>query len=161
MSKNDEKPKRLYFKSYIQLLNNSVGSNVFRNFYVKTREKGEFDALDDGHNSCAFFVSSILVIFKKLTNIHGTVKSTINDLKKSGWIQVEKPEPGDVVIWEAKMFNDGLKQHIGFFIGDSKAISTSLKHQTPVEHNINFGSENRKVEQVYRHLNWDNDNDKP
>jgi hypothetical protein len=41
---------------------------MFRNFYVRTDSGGEFDALDDGYNSCAFYVSSILAIFNKLSS---------------------------------------------------------------------------------------------
>jgi len=149
------KPKRLYFKTYIQLIQNSVGSNLFRNFYVSSIEKGEFDALDDGENSCAFYVSSILVIFKKLNGIHGTVNSTIKDLEDSGWTEVEQLKAGDVVLWEALQFDDGLKEHIGFSIGDGRAISISWKEKTPIEHDEHFGDTKRKITHIYRMTDWD------
>lgn len=150
-----DKPKRLYFKSYIQVIHNSVGSNMFRNFYVKSLEKGEFDSLDDGENSCAFFVSSILVIFKKLKGIHGTVESTIKDLVDSGWVEVDKPKSGDVLVWEAQQFDDGPKEHIGFSVGDGKAISVSWKKKTPIEHDEHFGATNRGIIHIYRCTSWD------
>ncbi len=143
-----DKPKRLYFKTYIQVIHHSVGSHLFRNFYVKSLEKGEFDALNDGENSCAFFVSSILVIFKKLKGIHGTVESTVKDLIDSGWIEVKNPKVGDVLVWEAEQFDDGLKEHIGFSIGSGIAISTSRKEKSPVEHDEHFGAIHRKITHI-------------
>jgi Bacteriophage peptidoglycan hydrolase len=154
---DSRKPQRLYFKSYLKVVNNSVGSNLFRNFYVQTDDRGEFDAFDDGENSCAFFVSAILVIFKKIQAMHGTVQSTIEDLNKSGWQLVNRPKAGDVLVWEAQQFDDGLKAHIGFYLGDNKAISTSWTKRTPVEHDIHFGKANRKITHIFRMENWEDD----
>lgn len=130
---------------------------MFRNFYVRTEERGEFDALDDGYNSCAFFVSSVLYVFKKLSDFHGTVSSTVEDLKKCGWQEVEKPQPGDVLVWEPKKFPEGVVSHIGFYIGDGKAVSTSMKTKTPVVHDQNFGDTNRKITNIFRMVNWEDD----
>ncbi len=149
------KPTKLFFQSYLQMVRNSVGSNLFRNFYVKEPQKGEFDALDDGVNSCAFYVSAVLVIFKKLSATHGTVKSTVEDLQKSGWQVVKKAEPGDVLVWEGKQFPDGWHEHIGFYIGEGKAISTSLEKKVPIEHDKNFGDERRRIIEIWRMPNWD------
>jgi hypothetical protein len=154
-TRQPDKSTRLYFKSYLRLIHNAVDSHMFRNFYVETPEQGVFDALDDGSNSCAFFVSSVLILFKKLEGgIHGTVASTIRDLELSGWQLVDAPQAGDVLVWEAKQFDDGLKQHIGFSIGDGKAISTSASTRTPVRHDQNFGKANRKITHIYRILTW-------
>jgi len=148
-----DKPKRLYYKSYIRLIYNSIGSNMFRNFYVETPERGEFDALDDGYNACAFYVSAVLVIFKKISGIHGTVDSTIKDLQESGWIQVNEPKEGDVIIWEAQQFNDGSKEHIGFSLGNGKAISISWTKKTPIEHSDTFDGK-RKIVNIFILTNW-------
>lgn len=129
---------------------------MFRNFYVWTPEKGEFDALDDGDNSCAFFVSSILVAYNKISGIHGTVSRTIDDLQKSGWQEVDKPKPGDVLVWEAQKFNGNWNGHIGFYIGNAKAVSTSWTKKTPIEHDQNFGNTNRKIIKIFR-TKWDED----
>ena len=160
MSKNnsEEKPQRLYFKSYLKLVRNPIGSNTFRNFYVRTSQKGEFDALDDGENSCAFYVSAILVIFGKASSMHGTVASTIKDLEKSGWQEVDKPEPGDVLVWEPQKFGEIWQKHIGFYVGKNRAVSTSWKKKTVVEHDQNFGNDKRKIEHIFRMKSWD---DKP
>ena len=149
----EEKPRRLYYKSYLKLIENSVGSNLFRNFYVKTSKKGEFDAFDDGYNSCAFYVSSILYLCKKLSDFHGTVVNTVEDLKKSGWRKVSEPKPGDVLVWEPQQFPAGMVSHIGFYIGDGRVISTSIKTKTPVRHEQNFGRQQRKITEIWR-VNW-------
>jgi hypothetical protein len=145
---------RLYFKSYIKAIQNSVGTNLFRNLYVRTDEKGEFDALDDGADSCAFFVSAVLVIFKRITGIHGTVEGTIKDLRESGWIEVTETQAGDIIVWEAQKFENSMQEHIGFSIGNNRAISTSWTKKTPVEHDQTFGS-TRKITQIFRMPNWD------
>lgn len=150
----EEKPVRLYFKSYLQAIRNSVGSNMFRNFYVRTPERGEFDAFNDGDNSCAFFVSSVLVIFKKLNDFHGIVDSVVADLRQSGWQEVQEPKPGDVLVWEAVPFDDGLKQHIGFYVGNGRAVSTSWIKKTPVEHDMHFGLTKRKITHIFRMSDW-------
>ena len=149
-----EKPKRLYFKSYLQIIRNSVGSKMFRNFYVETTERGEFDALADGVFSCAFYVSSILVLFNKMGSVHATVQSTVADLQESGWQEVAEPRAGDVLVWEAIEFDDGPNEHIGFCIGNGCAISTSLAKRTPVEHSQDFDGQ-RKIEQIYRMGDWE------
>lgn len=154
---DEEKPKRLYFKSYLQVIRNSVGSKMFRNFYVQTSKKGEFDAFADGENSCAFFVSAILVIFKKLDDIHGTVQSLVEDLKKSGWQEVDQPRPGDVIVWRPINFAEGPVKHVGFAISGDQAISTSWKERSVVKHDIHFGDANRQIEQIFRMQDWDND----
>ena len=149
-NQTESKPRRLYFKSFLKFISNSVGSQAYRNFYVETPEKGEFDALDDSDNSGAFFVSAVLVIFKKLEGMHGTVKSTIEDLQKSGWQLVDEVQAGDVVVWEARQFADGLKEQIGFSIGNGKAISTSSQQRVVNEHDLYFGDNHRKVIQIFR-----------
>lgn len=128
---------------------------MFRNFYVETSRRGEFDALDDGENSCAFYVSSVLVVFKKISGIHGLVGRVIDDMKGSGWIEVDSPQPGDVLVWEAQEFPDGRHEHIGFCISEGRAISTSRTAKTPIEHDINFGDANRKITQIFRMDNWE------
>jgi hypothetical protein len=151
----NEKPQRLYFKTYLQVIRNSVGSNMFRNFYVKTSTRGEFDALDDGENSCAFYVSSILVIFNKIARVHGLVERVVNDMNDSGWIEVDQPKTGDVLVWEAAEHSDGLHTHIGFYMGNNRAISTSSTAKTPAEHDMNFGEAKRKITHIFRTDSWD------
>jgi hypothetical protein len=154
LSGSEEKPVRVYFKSYLKMIENSVGSSMFRNFYVKTASRAEFDAFADGDDSCAFFVSAILVLFKKLDDFHGTVQGTLKDLKKSGWQVVDKPAPGDVLVWEPQDFEGVSKEHIGFYIGSDKAVSTSWKTKTVVEHTVDIGGAARRVTHIFRMPVW-------
>jgi hypothetical protein len=152
------KPTRLYFKTYLQMIRNSAGSGMFRNWYLKTAEQGEFDAMRDGEDSCAFYVSGLLRIFNKINFIHGTVESTIKDLEDFGWQKVRKANPGDVLVWEALQFGDRTQKHIGFYIGEGRAVSTSWKQKKVTEHDMNFGDDYRKIEQIHRMENWHYDN---
>ncbi len=149
-----EKPERLYFKTYIAMLHNSVGSKMFNNFYVRTSADGEFDAMEGGSNACAFYVSSILTIFSKISGVHGTVNSLINDLQASGWQIESKPRAGDVLVWEAADFCDGRYQHTGFYLGDERAVSTSYRNREVADHDWHFGDENRQIEQIFRMKDW-------
>lgn len=149
------KPERLYFKTYLELLKNSVGTEMFRSIFVQTPERGEFDALDGGKNSCAFFVSAVLVLFKKSESIHGTVESTRRDLENFGWQLVDgEMQEGDVLVWEAMPFEDGTYEHIGFYVGDDKAVSTSWTELKVVRHDAHFGDADRAITHVYRMNNW-------
>jgi hypothetical protein len=152
------KPKRLYFETYLQMIENSIGSAQYRNFYVWTDERGTFDALDDGENSCAFFVSSLLTLMKVMQGVHGTVESTINELKDSGWRIIEDEadiKSGDVLVWEPQEFHDGMYEHIGFVAKDGQAVSTSWKERTVVKHDLYFGEANRAISQIFRKDSWD------
>jgi hypothetical protein len=149
--------KRLYFKSYLQFIRNSVGSQAYRNLYIQGADGSEQDAMDDGSNSCAFFVSSVLTIFKQHSGIHGTVKSTVLELshQSSGWQRVDgEPIAGDVVIWKAMYVDNGWYQHIGFCIGKDWAVSTSWTEKQVVEHDLYFDGK-REIEMVFRNGHWD------
>ncbi len=126
---------------------------MFRNYYVRSAKEGEFDALDDGGNSCAFYVSALLLLFKKISGTHGTVVNTVKDLEKSGWETVKKAQPGDVIVWEAMDFPDGRYEHIGFCVAPNKAVSTSWEKKVVVGHDLKFGDTNRPIKRIYR-ISW-------
>jgi hypothetical protein len=150
-----EKPKRLQHKTYLGMITNSVGTEMFRNWYVETPEQGEFDAMQDGENSSAFFVSGLLKMLDKLAAIHGTVDSTVRDLQESGWQTVGQSMPGDVLIWEAQRFGDRDQRHIGFYVGDGRAVSTSWTEKKVVVHDYKFDAQNRQIMEIYRMDEWD------
>jgi hypothetical protein len=153
----EQKPKRLEYKTFLQLIRNSVGTEMFRNWYVQTPDKGEFDAMRDGEDSCAFYVSGVLKMLGKIASIHGTVNSTTKDLEDSGWLVVKDTEPGDVLVWELQQFGDLAQRHIGFYVGEGRAVSTSWTEKVVVEHDQNFGGQSRKIEQIFRMEKWDKD----
>ncbi|MBI4215632.1 MAG: hypothetical protein HY602_02825 [Parcubacteria group bacterium] len=152
--------KRLIRETYLSMIKNSVGSNLFRNFYIE--ENGiKRDAMENGDLSCAFFVSSILVLYKFIQEVHGTVNGTINDLKYSHWRPISKPRIGSVLVWEPiweQFYGEEEEQHnhIGFYIGRGQAISNSSTYKTPTQHHWTFGTKNnepvRKVETIF----WNN-----
>lgn len=154
-SNSEEKPKRLYFKTYLKLIRNSVGTEMFRNFYIQTSDGTEVDALSDGSNSCAFYVSSVLTLFKKHSGVHGTVKSTIEDLKQSGWqdATMDAMQAGDVIVWDAVELEGERYEHVGFYVGDNRAVSTSWTEKKVIEHDVYFDGV-RTIRHVFRHHEW-------
>jgi hypothetical protein len=149
------KPKRLYFKTYLTMIENAPGTKMFRHFYLRHPDGSEFDAIGDGENACAFFVSSILRLFDKVQGIHGTVDSTLRDLEQSGWTQVSQPQPGDVISWEPHHSPHGPHGHIGFYLHDNQAVSTSTSQKAVASHDLHYGHEQRQIIAVYRHPKWD------
>ena len=145
--KEKKKIKPLTLDAYLAVIKNSVGSKLFRNFYVKI-DGIKTDVMRNGDLSCAFYVYSILKIFGLISRIHGTVDSTISDLKKIGWKEIRKPKAGAVLIWEELEFSNGEHhKHIGFYIGDGKAISNSDRKKFPVDHL--WRKSGRKVEAIF------------
>lgn len=139
--------KKNTYKTYLSVIKNSVGSKLFRNFWVSENDK-EFDAMENGELSCAFYVSGVLRIFGLIKKIHGTVKSTVLDLEKSGWKNISKPRIGSVLVWEKQNFGDEEHSHIGFYIGRNQAISNSAERGFPIRHNWQFNG-NRRIVAIY------------
>ncbi|MEK7103397.1 MAG: hypothetical protein AAB870_03560 [Patescibacteria group bacterium] len=147
MPKSFKKPTviPLIFDTYLAIIKNSLGSIMFRNFYAKVDGK-KTDIMRNGELSCALYVSSLLVLFKFIGKVHGTVDSTVKDMKESGWKEIKKPKIGSVIVWESMDFGDNdIHKHIGFFVDGDKAISNSYRLGYPVEHSWDFDSQ-RKVE---------------
>jgi hypothetical protein len=142
--------KRLILESYLAFISNSIGTEIFRNFYITVDGKKE-DAMRDGWLSCALYVSSILVLFRLADGVHGTVDSTISDLEKSGWKRVRKPRRGCILVWGPFNVNrDGIAaghKHIGFYIGKGQAVSNDSWKKHPISHPWTFGGA-RTVEMI-------------
>jgi hypothetical protein len=142
------------FASFLAMVRNSVGSGMFRNLFVR-RDGAIVDALHDGVRSCAFYVSSILTIFKKIGPFHATVGSTVRDLEQSGWRRVDGDlTPGDVLVWEAADFDGGPHAHIGFCVGDDLAVSTSYETGTPILHHDHPNHAWSSIIRAYRLPTW-------
>ncbi|MDO8743301.1 MAG: hypothetical protein Q7J30_01975 [Candidatus Azambacteria bacterium] len=144
----------ILFDTYIAVIKNGVGSKMFRNVYAKVDGK-KTDIMKNGDVSCAFFASSILVLFKLIKEIHGTVDGTARDLGQSGWKKIKQPKIGSVIVWEKKDFGKkDFHKHIGFYMGNNKAISTnSSKNGQPAIHHWTYGIKNKKpgrnIESIY------------
>lgn len=133
-------------ESYLAMIKNSVGSKMFKTRYGKINNKKK-DLVKSGSYrvSCAFFVSNILLFFKLIREPHLTVDGVEWDLKQSGWKKVKKIKTGSVIIWEKAKQGNTWNRHIGFFVGNNKAVSTHYKTGLPYMHNYN----NRKVESIW------------
>jgi excinuclease UvrABC ATPase subunit len=146
MSKKDN----LIFKNYLALVTNSVGSRLFKNHYLRMGRK-TVDIMRDGDVSCAYFVSSTLVLATLMSSTHATVASTVKDLEKSGWKRIQKPKVGSILVWEEKEQTKGdPHKHIGFYMGKNQAISNDFKRGVPAKHHYTYGGK-RNIEAIYGH----------
>ncbi|MCH8987121.1 hypothetical protein IIA94_03080 [Patescibacteria group bacterium] len=140
----------LLCETYFAVIKNSIGTKLFQNLYARIGGR-RTDIMRDGELSCAFFASSLLVLFGLIKEIHATVKGTVKDMKKSGWIQIKEPKVGSILVWEEMDSGKGdMHKHIGFYIGNRQAISNSYERGYPIKHHWTFSGK-RKVETTYWH----------
>jgi len=141
--------------TYLTVIKTSVGTRLFQHLYVKV--KGKKTDITNGVYSCAFYVSSILAIFNLIATTHATVEGTKGDMIRRGWKSVNKPKIGSVLIWEpVKSKNGKFHKHIGFYIGNKKAISNSSRKRSPVIHHWTFGKKNGKLGRKIELILWHN-----
>ncbi len=131
-------------KSYLAMIKNSQGNKMFANYFV-FKNKKNIDILKSGRLSCAFFVSSILRIFNLVSSVHLTVLGLLKDLEKNNWQEEKNLKIGDILLWEKKDNHF----HIGFYLGDKKAISNSSEKKTIVMHHYTFEGK-RKIIKILR-----------
>ena len=137
--------KPLTFDTYLAVIEDSVGSYMFKNLYISVNGEKK-DATEDGWLSCAFYVSSILYLFKYITDMHATVSSTVKDLIGSGWIEISEPVIGSVIVWKSGE-NTNNHRHIGFYVGDGLAISNDSQKKHPWKGDWKFNGK-REVEMI-------------
>jgi hypothetical protein len=152
------KLKFLKKKSLLTILQNSTegGENrLFRNVYARDEKGNEIDILENGKNSCAAFVSWVLLTVELIKRPHATVESTEKDLLASDWVEINEPRPGAVLIWdkiEGEMLGiDNVQhRHIGFYVGNEEAISNSQETGSPVKHHFTYNGK-RKIQKILWH----------
>lgn len=144
----ETKPKviRRQFGTYLTVIENSVGSFMFKNLWADVDGEKK-DVMEDGWLSCAFYVSTILHMFGYIKGIHGTVESAVKDLKGSGWEEVTEPVVGSVIIWKPGKTTNG-HFHIGFYVGDNLAISNDSWKKCPMKGDWKFDGK-REVEKIF------------
>jgi len=128
---------------------------MFRNIFV-SEKGGKKDILENGENSCAYFVSSILKVFDLISSPHATVEGAIKDILDNGWRTTKKLTPGNVVLWEEIECSDGSHKHLGFFLEGDKVISNSHKKRMPLIHHLTYGNyqdgqSKRKIVKIFTH----------
>jgi len=137
----------ILFDTYIFRIKKAVGSKMFQNLFMQTDGK-KADILKNGNLSCAMFASSILYLCKLISGPHAMVPSTLEDMKQNGWFEIKKPKLGAVLIWEPQKSKDGMHTHIGFYIGNNKAISNDFKKKSPQIHHYTMNN-TRKLTGIY------------
>lgn len=150
MSKEEIKVVPKVFDTYISMVENSVGSKAWQTVWADVDGK-KTDVTMGGVKSCAFFVSSILKNFDFIKKTHATVASTTKDLKESGWVSIESPRAGAVIVYEPVVFDDGeSNEHIAICVSDTKAVSNSYTKRVPVIHDIEmvFDDKPRKITHI-------------
>lgn len=145
--------KFLLFESYVAAIKNSVGSHVFKTLFADVDGKSE-DILYDGRRSCGAFISGILVWFGLIKERHATVAGTVKDLKASGWEEIREPRIGAILHWEKELGNGEENEHLGFYIGGDRAVSTSREKRTPIEHHYTYGEDNGKPKRRIIAIYW-------
>jgi hypothetical protein len=149
----EEKPQLLLLDTYLALIRNSVGTKMFQENYAFYEGKRQ-NLVEGGNLSCAYYVTFLLKGLGLIDELHLTVTGTEQALQKHGWKHTTKLKPGAIVTWESEEFDDGPHKHIGFFIGNKRAVSTSFKTQTVIEHSADFEGK-RRIESMYWHPKLD------
>lgn len=127
---------------------------MFRSYYVEG-----VDVLKNGDLSCAFYVSSMLLIFGLIDRAHFTVKGTEFAMKNSGWFETKKLKPGCVIFWEPISQDGNQYMHIGFYIGERQAISNRSSLGAVGEHPLHYSGldkDGNKREAKIHSLYWHN-----
>lgn len=128
--------------SYLAMIHNAVGTNIFRTRYALV-DGVKTDILKNGVRSCALFVSSILNQFHLIESSvapHATIAGLERNMKNSGWHLTDTPQPGDIIFWEPILQDDDVNPHIGFFVGDEQAISNDWQTRVPTQHHMTYGT---------------------
>ena len=160
------KKTNLLFKNYMTMVENSVGSRMFRSFFANINGE-EKEVLKEGRLSCAVVASSILYLFNSVLEfsgkscwidfVHANVPSTEKDMIQNGWHPIHELRPGAILVWEKRSAHGSQNWHIGFYIGDELAISndSGLGHTgVPHQHHYTY-QDTRKIEKIYWHPELD------
>jgi hypothetical protein len=142
--------KYLWHKTYMSRILGSVGSDIWRNFWIEDENGNEVDLVRNGDISCVIHTSGVLLNLnprsgsdiKLVTGPVLRVDQLHEDLIKNGWDELSGdsgPKPGDVLFWEELRGYNGREAggphgHCGFYIGDQKAVSVIPRTNNPQVH---------------------------
>lgn len=133
----------------LALAEGSCGAHTWRHLYLR-REPADEDILRGGDLSCAYFISSLLLIMQLIKEPHATVQGCLRDMTTSGWHQISKPQPGAVLVWEPKGNGQESHSHIGLYVGDKRAVSNSSWRRYPVRHHWTYHGR-RQLISIWQH----------
>jgi hypothetical protein len=144
--------KILLRETYLAMIKNAVGSRQYQNCYALVDGK-RIDIANGGKTACAFFATTILFRLKLIREPHMTVDGTERDLVESDWKRIRKPRLGSILVWEMKKGIGSENEHIGFFVGNGKAISMNPAKGVIDIHHWTYGELNgvakRRVVRMY------------
>jgi len=121
-------------QNFLLSIRNSIGTQLFRNYLDETGK----DVLKNGDLSCAYFASSIMLLHGLMDRAHFTVDGTLFAMEQFGWFKISQPKVGCVVVW-GSVHEDGTShKHLGFYIGDSQAVSNRSSLGMPGEHPLHY-----------------------
>jgi hypothetical protein len=142
------------FETYMSRIQDSVSTNMFRKTWCLV-DNTLTDVTGDGELSCPIYVSSILMLFAEfglIKKVHANVDSTVADMKSCGWKEISELKVGAVIVWVSQEQVSGPHKHIGFYLGDNKAISHRDITKSPMIHDANYASESgRDIEAILWH----------
>ena len=140
------------FDTYIANIENSIGTQMFRELYLYINgEKKE--ASQNGRWTCGVFISSILTMFNLINERHATMDGLFKDMQKTGWYKIKKPKIGAVLWWEVTKESEG-HEHAGFYVGNNEAISNSWLKKTPVKHKWLSGTTPQESKRLIKSIWW-------
>jgi hypothetical protein len=149
--------KPLYFDTYLAVINNSVGSKAYQNFFALV-DGEKRDIIENGDMACAYFVSSVLHQFRLIAYPHTMVPGLVKDMEMSGWKKIDEPRVGAVVVWEPNQ-ESGEREHAGFYVEPDQVISNNSSEGNPIKHHWTYGEKDgqpiRKITAIYWHPHFD------
>lgn len=118
----------------------------YRHYFIASPQ-GIYDVTQNGDVSCAWFASNVLNRFDLIDRAHPTVASTVNDMYRSGWEEIDPIDivPGAVVRWPV---GESGNAHLGFYIGSDEYVSNNYVVRSPVKHGEKL-LDGRMPENVY------------
>lgn len=141
--------------TYLSLVEGSIDSEMFNRLYVLQYGYDSVDVINDGDLACAFYVSFLLSgLGLSTAGIHTTVDGLVYDLEQTGWIKVQSPVAGSIVVWSEKMGDDGsVHKHIGICLDEVSAVSNCPLKRSPQKQGIHdmfdHNGQQRPIEAFY------------
>ncbi len=138
-----------------------LGTNQFRKRFRPVRSAQSpagwriRDVANNGDDSCASFVSYLLVANNLLGRSRSTVQTMVNAMEGYGWRESEQAAIGGIAVWgcRADIELDGSTLgHSGVYVGNDRFVSHSSIVFTPVEHSLQL-SDGRLPVAYYTHDN--------
>ena len=121
-------------ENFLLCVQNSIGTQIFRSYL----DKDGNDVLKNGDLSCAYFLSSILLLHGLIDRAHFTVPGTLFAMENSGWYTIKTLKKGCIVVWGSVHQNGADHKHLGVYIGDQQAISNRSSLGMPGEHPLHY-----------------------